>query len=178
MDRPRRQFLARAALAGNQDRHIHFRRFLDAAKQGLHDQAVADQPVLRLQFALLAQGILGQRGHAVSVAEGDDQALRLDGQGMVVVAVLGDDGGKQLALDALTGQHHDPLHFAAGQNEIDQPLNGAFRLATEQDGQTHFKGMLRQQRSGWRRFLRGINLPIGRRNLFEQILLDRRGAQN
>jgi len=78
VDGTRRLLFSGSALASDQDRHIHFGSFLDASKQGLHDQAVTDQPILRFQLALLAQRVFGQHRHAIGVPERYDQALRLD----------------------------------------------------------------------------------------------------
>ena len=91
-----RLLLAGTAFPGNQHRHIHFRRFLNAPKQGLHDGAVTDQPVLGFRLALLAQGGFGQIDHAVGVPKRHHQARGINGQGMIITAALGDDADNNL----------------------------------------------------------------------------------
>lgn len=79
MDRPRYLLPAGANFTGDQDRHIHFGRFLDTPEQGLHRRAAADQAILGLGLALLAQISLGQFGHAVGMTQRDRQTLGING---------------------------------------------------------------------------------------------------
>jgi hypothetical protein len=173
-----RLLLAGTAFPGNQHRHIHFRRFLNAPKQGLHDGAVTDQPVLGFRLALLAQGGFGQIDHAVGVPKRHHQARGINGQGMIITAALGDDAGQQLAIKALARQRHDPLHLAAGQHQVDHPLDRPLRLATEKDNQAHLKRVLGEQRSGHNGFLGPIHFPVRRRDFLEQRLINRSRAQD
>ena len=78
MNGVRRLLLAGTALTGDQDRYIHFSRFLNTPKQGLHRGAVANQAVLRLQIMLLTNRIFSQDGHSVGMAKRHDQSLRVD----------------------------------------------------------------------------------------------------
>lgn len=136
MDRARGEFLAGAALAGDQHRGIGLARLAQHVTETQHRRAAADD-------AVFVQGLEGRfRGLeqlplAPGMAERDREPLAVDRQGMEVV-----DAGEKVAMlgarppESRVGQR-DPLQRALPAHELEQPVvAGALKLH-----QTGMEGM-------------------------------------